>query len=80
MARPSDHRTSSEVDVALEASLARIIQKPKQGRALGRSCSAANHYDDAMMWFVFGQLEKIVTIASEKHAIIVMCELKHRFV
>jgi hypothetical protein len=33
-----------------------------------------------MMRFAFGQLEEIVAIASEKHAIIVMCELEQRFV
>jgi hypothetical protein len=62
----SGRRISREVGVALEASLARSIQKPKPGHALSRSRSAANHNDDAMMWFALGQLEKIVAIASER--------------
>jgi hypothetical protein len=32
------------------------------------------------MRFVFGQLKEVVTVAGEKYAITVMCELKNGFV
>jgi hypothetical protein len=69
-----------EVDVVLESSFASAIHQPKQGCALGGSRPAANHDNDAMMRFVLGEFKEVVAIASQKHKVIVMRELKYGFI
>jgi hypothetical protein len=79
-AKQSTSATSCEVDIVPEPSFARAIHQPKQGCALGCSGPAANHDNDAMMRFVLGEFKEVVAIASQKHTVIVMRELKYGFI
>jgi hypothetical protein len=68
----------TEVDVVSETGLAGTLQQPKQRSPFVCSGSTADDNDDAMMGPRRCEMEKVVPVASQQHATLLMGKLEDR--
>jgi hypothetical protein len=73
-------RRLGEVDVVSETGLASTFQQPKQRSPFVCSGSTADDDDDATMWLRPCEIEKVVPVARQQYAIMIVGKLEDGFV